>query len=85
MRDVRDGVDLATLQAERRGFILNARDDGYKLHRAGCDAVGAMHSGAYRKIFFEAFSAAIHWLKTESSSPAWSYCGRCSPERDQSN
>jgi hypothetical protein len=80
MRNVRDGVDLATLQAERRGYIVNARTDGYKLHRAGCDSVGAMHPGAYPKIFFEEFNEADSWLKTTSVG-AWSYCGNCNPQQ----
>lgn len=76
-------LELAQIQAERRGFIVNARTDGYKLHRAGCDSVGAMHPGAYPKIFFKEFDDADALLKTKSAD-AWSYCGYCSPQQRRS-
>ncbi len=83
MREIATNLELAQIQAARRGFIVNARADGYKLHRAGCEAVGAMHPEAYPKIFFEEFSEADSWLKTKSAD-AWTYCGKCSPQQHRS-
>jgi hypothetical protein len=80
MREIATKLELAQIQDARRGFIVNARADGYRLHRAGCDAVGAMHPGAYPKIFFEEFSEADRWLKT-TRADAWSYCGNCNPQQ----
>ena len=76
MRDVRDNRDLAELQHARKGFISNARKDRVVLHRAGCDAVGAMVSTAYPKKFFEEYAEAEQWLNKEYS---WSPCGKCYP------
>jgi hypothetical protein len=76
MRDVQDGVDLANLQAARDGFIVNDRPDGRKLHQAGCEAVGAMHANAYRKIFFDSAKEAVDWLNSQYGN-AWKPCGHC--------
>jgi hypothetical protein len=62
MRDVRDNLDLAQLQAGGEGFILNVRDDRRMMHRSRCEAVGAMVSSAYPKIFFEDADEAKAWL-----------------------
>ena len=78
MRDIANNLDLAQLQNGRKGFISNARNDGVKLHKAGCEAVGAMVSTAYPKKHFETFDEAKTWLdKTYSSR--WYSCGLCNP------
>ena len=77
MRDVQDNLDLAQLQAGGRGFILNARDDRKKLHGAGCEAVGAMVSRAYPKIFFEESTEAKQWLDGRYGQSGWTNCGLC--------
>lgn len=79
MRDVRDNLDLAELQKAGNGFILNARTDVKKLHRARCEAVGAMVSTAYPKKFFETYAEAGQWLDKEYSSSGWDRCGLCNP------
>lgn len=79
MRNIQDNVDLAQLQQAGQGFIFNARTDGPKLHRAGCDAVGAMHPGAYRKIFFEKYGDAVKLLDQKCGQHGWLRCGVCSP------
>lgn len=76
MRDVRDHLDLAQLQAVRRGFILNIRDRKM-VHHAGCESVGAMVPDAYRKVFFEDSAEASRWLDDEYGSQGWENCGRC--------
>lgn len=81
MRDVRDNLDLAQLQHSRIGFISNARPDGVRLHRAGCDAVGAMVSTAYPKKFFETHAEAARWLDERYRSQ-WFPCGLCHPYHD---
>jgi hypothetical protein len=68
MRDVRDNLDLAELQHTRIGFISNARPEGVKLHKAGCEAVGAMVTAAYPKKFFETYAEAARWLDEKHSS-----------------
>jgi hypothetical protein len=80
MRDVRDNLDLAELQKAGKGFISNARKDGIKLHRAGCEAVGAMVSTAYPKKFFDACAEAEQWLDKVYGSSGWYHCGICHPE-----
>lgn len=82
MRDIRDNVDLAQLQQAALGFILNARGDGPRLHRAGCDSVGAMHPGAYRKTYFEKYSEAVQFLDQKYGQYGWIRCGVCSPYGD---
>ena len=77
MRDVTDGVDLANLQAAGNGFIFNNRTGGGKLHRAGCEAVGAMHAGAYSKIFFDSAVEAVNWLDSQHGTSGWQKCGYC--------
>ena len=77
MRDVRDNLDLAQLQNARQGFIVNIRDDHKKLHGAGCDAVGAMVTLAYRKVFFEESAEAKRWLDDTYGPAGWTTCGRC--------
>jgi hypothetical protein len=79
MRDVRDNLDLAQIQAEKRGYILNARTDGKKLHRSGCETVGAMVSTAYPKMFFEELDEACKWLDAKYGESGWTRCGVCRP------
>jgi hypothetical protein len=82
MRDVRDSLDLAQLQHEKQGYIANLRDkpgDRKKLHRAGCESVGAMHPGAFRKVFFEDCGSAKQWLNSEYTPMGWEPCLRCNP------
>lgn len=82
MRDIRDNVDLAQLQQAAQGFILNARNDGLKLHKAGCESVGAMHPGAYPKTFFEKYGEAAKFLDQKYGSLGWFKCGVCYPSGD---
>jgi hypothetical protein len=77
MRDVKDHLDLAQLQAARRGFILNARSDRKMLHCAGCEAIGAMVTTAYPKVFFEESGEARQWLNATFGSRGWENCGLC--------
>lgn len=79
MRDVKEHLDLAQLQAAGEGFILNARHDVKKLHRAGCEAVAAMVSTAYPKKFFDTYSEAQLWLDAEYGPYGWERCGKCNP------
>lgn len=79
MRDVRDNLDLAQIQHAGLGYILNARKDGKKLHRSGCEAVGAMVSTAYPKVFFEELREAFEWLDAKYGSSGWTRCGLCRP------
>jgi hypothetical protein len=81
MRRVIENLDLAQLQKDGRGFILNIRDDVKKLHRAKCDAVTAMVSAAYPKYFFEEEEQdeALKWLDAEYGERGWSPCGYCRP------
>ncbi len=81
MRDVRDNLDLAELQHTRIGFISNSRHDRVKLHKAGCESVGAMVTTAYQKRFFETYAEAAQWLNEKYSSQ-WSPCGNCNPWSD---
>ncbi len=82
MRNIRDKVDLAQLQDAAQGFILNARTDGPRLHKAGCDAVGAMHPGAYQKILFGKYGEAVKFLDQEYGTYGWVRCGVCNPYSD---
>ncbi len=77
MREVADQRNLAHLQFEQRGFILNLRLDQPKLHRSGCEAVGAMSRQAYKKIFFEDVTEARTWA--DSNAAGWQPCGKCHP------
>jgi len=79
MRKVVEQFDLALLQKEGRGYILNARNDVKRLHRAGCEAVGAMVSTAYPKVFFEQLDEALKWLDAEYGKSGWLSCGFCYP------
>ncbi len=83
MRPVRDNLDLAELQRAGRGFILNDRADGARLHRAYCDSVGAMHPDAHAKIFFDELNEAVAWLK--QNRPDWKPCGLCGTSRTFGN
>jgi len=80
MRDVGDNLDLAQIQAARRGFILNARSDRKMLHRSWCEAVGAMVSVAYPKVFFEELGEACEWLDAQYGRSSWFPCGVCRPK-----
>lgn len=77
MRDVRDNLDLAQLQAAGEGFIVNARLDRRMVHQSRCEAVGAMVSTAYPKIFFEDPNDAKVWLNTAFGEQGWRNCGVC--------
>ena|ERR1035438_1473678 len=77
MRDVRDNLDLAQLQAAGEGFILNIRDDRIKLHLAGCEAVGPMSHSAYPKVFFKSVES-LQWIKVNLGD-TWAPCGTCRP------
>jgi hypothetical protein len=79
MRDVQDNLELAKLQAEQRGFILNARNDVKRLHLAGCEAVGAMVSTAYPKTFFGELNEAREYLDGRYGKFGWLPCGLCRP------
>ncbi|HKX06753.1 MAG TPA: hypothetical protein VJN67_01105 [Stellaceae bacterium] len=79
MRDIESNLDLAQLQAKGVGFILNARDDNKKLHRAKCEAVSAMVSSAYPKTFFDDYSEAKLHLDAEYGPDGWNPCGICNP------
>jgi hypothetical protein len=80
MRQVVTNLELAQLQEAKRGFILNARHVK-RLHRAGCETVGAMVSTAYPKIFFEEFDEAQQWADKEYGAypTGWTTCGICRP------
>jgi len=58
------------------GFIVNSRNDGIRLHRAGCEAVGVTISLAYPKRFFETYEDAVRWT-TEEYGPRWTHCDKC--------
>lgn len=75
MRQVRDPLDLALLHQGKRGFILNDRTDGSRLHHADCDSVAAMYAAANEKIFFEDWDEAIAW--SNQNNRGWQACGRC--------
>ena len=78
MRYIRDNLDLAQLQADRQGFILNARSDRKKLHSAGCEAVGAMVSTAYPKLFFQESEEDVReLLDAQWGRSGWTNCGLC--------
>ena len=77
MHNVSSQLELATLQAAGEGFILNARADTKKLHKAGCEAIGAMVTVAYPKVFFDTYEEAREWLDAEFGESAWEHCGRC--------
>src|SRR5258708_2519433 len=79
MREVLEQFDLALLQKEGRG--LNARNDVKGLHRAGCEAVGAMVSSAYPKIFFEQLDEALKWLDAEYGKSGFCHVGFATPTR----
>jgi hypothetical protein len=79
MREVLDNLDLAQIQAEKRGYILNARTDRKKLHRSGCETVGAMVSTAYPKVFFEELDEACKTLNAKYGESGWTRCGVCHP------
>ena len=84
MRQVMNNLELAQLQAAKMGFILNVRPEVRRLHRAACEAVGAMVSTAYPKIFFEEFSEARDWADRQygANPVGWTTCGLCSPRSD---
>ena len=75
MRDITSQVELALLQEAGEGFVLNAS----KLHRAGCNAVGAMAISAYRKVFFDTYEEAQQWLDVKFVETGWERCGICHP------
>lgn len=77
VRDVRDNLDLAQLQAAGRGFILNARRDRRLAHAAGCEAVGAMVTSAYPKMFLDDPVEARSHLNERFGVRGWSNCGYC--------
>ncbi len=79
MRDVLDHKDLARLLEEQRGFIVNIREDRKKVHRAGCESVGAMLTSAYQKVFFEDEDAEVarQWLNERFGTGGWVNCGLC--------
>ena len=77
MRDILTNLDLAELQAAKSGYILNLREDGVKMHRAGCEAVGAMVSTAYRKKYFEDRLEARRWADGQFGVQKWKDCGYC--------
>lgn len=78
MRHVKSQLELATLQDQRRGFIVNDRGDERKLHRAFCTAIGAMHAGAYPKYWCATVEEGMTWLR-QRYREKWDPCGVCSP------
>ncbi len=79
MHNVSDQLELATLQAAGEGFILNARHDRTMLHKAECEAIGAMVTAAYPKMFFNTYDEAQEWLDTQFGEADWERCGFCLP------
>lgn len=77
MREICDHFDLAKVQEVGEGFLANIREDVKKLHRAGCEAVSAMGTKEYRKVFFDTAVEAREWLDREYGPRGWSNCGRC--------
>jgi hypothetical protein len=76
MRDVRDNTDLEQLRVDGKGFILNLREDRKMLHRARCEAIQAMVSPAYPKVFF-ASEESLRWLDATLGKHGWIDCGKC--------
>lgn len=77
MRNVRDQLDLAQLQAAKRGFILNLRPDYKRLHWAGCDSIGGMKQNEHPKRFFETLAEAREWADKELGPQGWIICNKC--------
>lgn len=77
MGQVADNLELAKPQSGERGFILNVRHDVKRLHRAGCEAVGAMVATAYPKMFFETGDEARQWSDAQYGPSGWTKCGLC--------
>lgn len=78
MRKIDDQLDLAKLQDAKQGFILNIRSEVKRVHRAGCEAVGAMVTSAYQKEFFEGPREDVRAsLDTSWGASGWTSCGRC--------
>ena len=76
MREVKDNFDLATLQKDGSGYIFNDRRDRGLVHKAACEAVGAMVTSAYKKIFLDDQAEAVTWLQAEKGQ-GWENCGMC--------
>lgn len=76
-RQIEDQFELAVLKHDRNGFILNCRGDRIMLHQAGCDAVGAMVTSAYPKLFFETLEEATRWADKKFGKDGWEACGFC--------
>ena len=74
MRKV-DGLELAQLKAGQRGFVVNMRTDGPKLHWVGCSAVEGMYTAKYDKLYFEELDQAEEWLRANCEHHE--LCGYC--------
>ncbi len=61
------------------GFISIARNNGVKLHCAGCHAVGKVVSDTSPKYHFETYAEAARWLDKKYM---WNLCEICSPASD---
>jgi hypothetical protein len=76
MRQITDRLELAKIQKEERGFVLNVRPDAKRLHKAGCEAVGAMATTEHRKYFAEEDTGLVTRLNEQFGEHGWRNCGR---------
>ena len=72
MHVIQNNLELVDFQRTGIGFISNSRNNGVKLHCAGCIAVGGVVSAIYPKYHFETYAEAAQWLDKKY---IWNLCG----------
>ena len=78
MRQIMTNDEMLLLQLDKKGFLLNERNDVRMVHHVSCEAVQAMVVREHPKYFSEDRSASKDWLDRRFGSDGWVNCGRCS-------
>ena len=77
MKEITSEWELDKFKVSGTGWIVNQRDDGVKVHEAGCSYVSSM-SPKFRKFHFEDKAEAKEWLN-QMFGNKWYDCGQCHP------
>jgi hypothetical protein len=75
MRRVRSKEEFRQMKGREDAYILNARPDDYKLHKAACGSVENMSVAPHPKFYSEDYESAKAWL--DENYPTWRRCGYC--------
>jgi hypothetical protein len=75
-KTIKSHIELAEIKEMGKGYVLNIRPDGRKLHAANCNYLDTMYTKEYEKVFFDDLEEARKWCR-EKFGNRWKHCGFC--------